>query len=219
APSGHAARQPAARRSSPARPGPAGGGVPLEARLAECKQRGDHLACFELLLTTDHLLLLTEDAAGADTSGRARAPGRAQSQGRFATTTIGNGTYLMAFTSPAAMGEALGERSGGHRAAGFDELAAAWPDPRWSLVVNLGLPSEIHLDAATVARLDGMRRTAAQAATVDAVVDPPAATTPITGLPHGSKLWRYDGGSPTQVAAYDAASGRWAVTDTAPHAE
>ncbi|GAA2106039.1 hypothetical protein GCM10009780_58460 [Actinomadura alba] len=250
APSGHAAHQPAPPRPAPPNPRPSPSASPsaspspspspspssspaqdaalLEARLAEAKQRGDHLACFELLLTTDHLLLLLDETA-TDQNG-----------GRFATTTIGTGTYLMAFTSPQAMADAMtsatadapsgtpgdatadaqGDRHRPHRAAGFGELAAAWPHPHWSLVVNAGLPSEIHLDAATVARLDDMRRTAARAATVDAIVDVPRATAAkIADLPHGSRLWRYDGRSLTQVAAYDAASGHWTVADAAPRTE
>jgi hypothetical protein len=184
--------------------GPDGAG--LEARLAEAKSRGDHLTCFELLLSTDLVLMI-----GAGTGDGAEAG--------FATTTIGTGTYLMAFTSREAMAEALGDDAGGFREAGFGELAAAWPDPAWSLVVNAGLASEIHLDSATVARLEGMRRTAAQAATVDAVLEVPSTPRPAVRVAHGARLWRYDGESAAPVAVYDAVRAQWTLTGTAPQGE
>jgi hypothetical protein len=92
----------------------------------------------------------------------------------FTTTVVDGETRVPAFTSTAAMARALGERAGLHRRTTFPELAAAWPDSRWSLVINGGLPSEVRVDAVTVARLDEMRRTAEQAATVDALVGRPA---------------------------------------------
>jgi hypothetical protein len=187
-------------------PAPAGpDGTGLEARLAEAKGRGDHLTCFELLLSTDLVLVIDAPDAG-DEAG-------------FATTTIGTGTYLMAFTSREAMAEALGDDAGGFREASFGGLAAAWPDPRWSLVVNAGLASEIHLDSATVARLDGMRRTAAQAATVDAVLEVPSVPRRAVRVAHGARLWRYDGESAAPVAVYDAVSAQWTFTDAAPQGE
>jgi hypothetical protein len=186
---------------------PAGGppsAEALEARLAKAKERGDHLTCFELLLSAELTLSMTR-AATEDQAAE------------FATTSIGNGTYLMAFTSTEAMAEALGEQAGGNHVASFGELAAAWPNPRWSLVINLGLPSEIHLDSATVARLDGMRRTAEQASTVDAVVDVPAPAPPAVRLWHGARLWRYEGESEAPVAVYDSVTARWDLT--APQAD
>lgn len=179
----------------------------LEGRLADAKRHGDHLACFELLLTADLLLLMTGPAADG------------QGPPEPATTVIGTGTYLMAFTSPKALAQALGERTDGHREVTFGDLAAAWPDPHWSLIINAGLPSEIRLDAATVARLDGMRRTAAQASAVDAVLDVAAAPAPVIRPPDGVRLWRYDGGETAPLAVYDAATSRWTSADTAPHAE
>jgi hypothetical protein len=108
--------------------------------------------------------------------------------------------------------------TGLYRKTTFCEIAAALPGlavdgPPWSLAINLGLPSEIHLDAATVARLEEMRRTAEQAATVDALVDPAGRPGPgvAMSLPHGAQLWRLaDTAGP--VAVYDAMNGGWTVT-------
>jgi hypothetical protein len=198
----------AAMQAAPAPGGdstaPSGDGTELEALLADAKQRGDQVTCFELLLATDLVLLATGPAAeGAD-------PGLAG----FATTTIDTSTCLMAFTSPEAMTRALGAPDGRFQPATFGQIATAWPDPQWSLVVNAGLPSEIHLDSAAVAGLDGMRRTAERASTVDAVVDAAAVAAasparPAMRLPHGAQLWRLDGDAAAPVAVYDASSTRW----------
>jgi hypothetical protein len=194
----------------------------LEARLADAKRRGDRTTCFELLLATELVLLMTGQAAeGTDPAGPAPA------LTEFTTTTIDTRTCLMAFTSPEAMTRALGAQNGGIRPATFGRLAAGWPDPQWSLVVNAGLPSEIHLDSAAISGLDGMRRTAEQASAVDAVVhaapsdtagtaavDAASGPRPAIRLPHGVQLWRYDGDSAAPVAVYDAPSARWSGPDT-----
>jgi hypothetical protein len=85
----------------------------------------------------------------------------------------------------------------------------------WGLAVNPGLPSEIHLDSATVGRLDEMRRTAERAATVDAVVAESPAPGVAVRLPHGAQLWRLgDSGPASPVAVYDAMSARWSTSVT-----
>ncbi|HEX2315850.1 MAG TPA: SseB family protein, partial [Thermomonospora sp.] len=137
----------------PAPPVPAQAPVPgdgegePERRLAAAKQEGDHVTYFDVLLRSDLVLPLPDDPAA----------------GEYVTTTIAGGVYLMVFSSPQALAQSL--RPGDpvpppHRRMGFGALAAAWPDPSWSLAVNPGLPSEIHLDAAAVARIDGTRRAA-----------------------------------------------------------
>jgi type III secretion system (T3SS) SseB-like protein len=206
--------EPAEPATAQAAPVPDGADTGLEARLADAMERGDEVTCFELLLTTELVLLRT---GAADTDPECPEPPLTE----FATTTIDTRTCLMAFTSPDALTRALGARDGELHTATSARLAAEWPDPEWSLVVNAGLPSELRLDSSAVAGLDGMRRTAEQVSAVDAVVADGApaggATARVTvsgaaiRLPHGVQLWRYDGDSAAPVAVYDASNARWSA--------
>jgi hypothetical protein len=132
-----------------------------EIRLVDALRIGDAAACYEQFLAAELVLPATGQAV--------EDPSLAE----FTTAVVDGETRVPAFTSPAAMARACGERAGLHRKTTFPELAAAWPDPSWSLVINGGLPSEVRVDAVTVARLDEMRRTAEQASTVDALVGRP----------------------------------------------
>lgn len=69
----------------------------------------------------------------------------------WATVTVSGQTWLPAFTSVEAV-----SRSGAAEATrpiAFRQLAAFWPDPRWGLAVDPGLPSQFLLDAGAVVRL------------------------------------------------------------------
>jgi hypothetical protein len=132
-----------------------------ESRLVDALRIGDAAACYEQFLAAELVLPATGQAV--------EDPSLAE----FTTAVVDGETRVLAFTSPAAMARACAERTGLHRKTTFPELAAAWPDPSWSLVINGGLPSEVRVDAVTVARLDEMRRTAEQASTVDALVGRP----------------------------------------------
>ncbi|SHN03536.1 SseB family protein [Cryptosporangium aurantiacum] len=69
----------------------------------------------------------------------------------WATVTVDGRTWLPAFTSEDAFARSgAGEQT---RTIAFLHLAAFWPDPRWHLAVNPGLPSRLLLEAGTVARL------------------------------------------------------------------
>jgi hypothetical protein len=133
-----------------------------ETRLVEALRCGDAAACYDQFLAAELVLPATGQAV------------EDPSLTEFTTVVVDGETRVPAFTSAAAMARAMGERAGLHRRTTFPELAAAWPDPSWSLVINGGLPSEVRVDAVTVARLDEMRRTAQQASTVDALVGRPA---------------------------------------------
>jgi hypothetical protein len=197
-----------------------------ESRLVDALRIGDAAACYEQFLTAELVLPATGQAV--------EDPSLAE----FTTAVVDGETRVLAFTSPGAMARACGERAGLHRKATFPELAAAWPDPSWSLVINGGLPSEVRVDAVTVARLDEMRRTAEQASTVDALVGRPAPR-PITlggaaaepgrraeassavrplPVPHGAQLWRLTDATPDAIplAKYDAAADRWIATESLP---
>ncbi|MQY08349.1 hypothetical protein ACRB68_64560 [Actinomadura sp. RB68] len=177
----------------PAPPGPApAAGGELEARLAAARQRGDHATYFELLLTADLVLPAVSDADGSG----------------LPIIQIGAGTYVTVFTSQEAMGD------GPSYPTSFPLIAGGWPDPAWQLAINPGLPSEIHLDTAAVARL-----AAQQLAAEDAAAGP-AAAPPAPGVtlrpPHGTRLWRAaaDGGEDVPVAVYDAIGAAWTPVRT-----
>jgi hypothetical protein len=184
-------------------------GAELEARLGDAKQRGDQHSYFELLLGAELILPSTGQAV--------EDPGLAE----FTTATIELRTHVLVFTSVEAMTRSQGAPGRGpstglYRKTTLGQIAAAWPDPLWGLAVNPGLPSEIHLDSATVGRLDEMRRTAERAATVAAVVAESPEPGVAVRLPHGVQLWRLDESGPASpVAVYDAMSARWSdsVTD------
>ncbi|WP_285496221.1 SseB family protein [Actinomadura sp. NBRC 104425] len=160
-----------------AEPGPSAGRTPpwptvgpdeLESRLADAKQRGDHTTYFELLLSAE--LVLPVSAAHPRAAG-------------FPTTTLGTRTYITVFTSPQSLARSIGRPgdppSSLYRPTSFAQLAAEWPDPAWQLAVNPGLPSEVHLDAAAVARLDAQQRaqgrhTAPRPAVSETPAGPPA---------------------------------------------
>jgi len=69
----------------------------------------------------------------------------------WATVTVEGNTWLPAFTSADAFaGTGAAETT---RPVAFRQLAAFWPDPRWALAIDPGLPSQLLLEAGTVARL------------------------------------------------------------------
>jgi hypothetical protein len=199
-----------------------------ESRLVDALRIADAAACYEQFLAAELVLPATGQAV--------EDPSLAE----FITAVVDGETRVLAFTSAEAMARACGERAGLHRKATFPELAAGWPDPSWSLVINGGLPSEVRVDAVTVARLDEMRRTAEQASTVDALVGRPAprpialgGAAPEPGrradaaaagsgrplpVPHGAQLWRLTDATPDAIplAKYDAAAGRWIATESLP---
>jgi hypothetical protein len=193
-----------------------------ESRLVDALRIGDAAACFEQFRAAELVLPATGQAV--------EDPSLAE----FTTAVVDGETRVLAFTSPAAMARACGERTGLHRKTTFPELAASWPDPSWSLVINGGLPSEVRVDAVTVARLDEMRRTAEQASTVDALVGRPeprpiilggAAAADVPGLPELPELPELPGlpGADTGPAAVHPlpvphGAQLWRLTDATPGA-
>ncbi|POM22684.1 hypothetical protein BTM25_48880 [Actinomadura rubteroloni] len=184
-------------------PAPAPAPVPppsdLEGFLADARRRGDHAAYFDLLRGAD---LVLPGAGGPD-----------EPYG-LPLISIGGGTFVAVFTSPAAMSRDGGP-PGPYRRTSFAELGAAWADPAWQLAVNPGLPSEVLLDAAAVARLGADRLAEAPAAPAAPPSPPPVQDVPVLRPPHGTRLWRVDveeGRETTAVpvAVYDAIGGVWA---------
>jgi hypothetical protein len=69
------------------------------------------------------------------------------------TTTADERTWIVAYTSTEAMRIATDQAFQHARVSSLAELAVGWPDHSWALAVNPGLPIQVLLDPATVARV------------------------------------------------------------------
>ncbi|HEU5023806.1 MAG TPA: SseB family protein [Spirillospora sp.] len=107
-------------------------GTDLEIALAEARERGDQQAYLRLLARATLYL----PASGDPTA-----------EHRFATAQFGDGTFVLAFTSPEAMDRSLQGQAVHHREATLSELSRHWPHPEWQLAIDPGLPSASYLDA------------------------------------------------------------------------
>src|SRR4051794_12231244 len=109
--------------------------------MRDALRSGDQELYFRILARTDLLLPVSPDALAG------RVP---MGWGTWAT---GGRTHVLAFTSPAALRDCLGDNAGSARPVQFRELADAWPNLEWWLAVNPGLPIEGYLPAWFVAQL------------------------------------------------------------------
>ncbi|GAA2126487.1 SseB family protein [Actinomadura napierensis] len=117
--------QDAARAAGPS-------GTALQAALIEARERGDQQAYLRLLARATLYL----PASGDPTA-----------EHRFATAQFGDGTFVLAFTSPEAMDRSLQGQAVQHREASLSHLSRHWPHPEWQLAIDPGLPSASYLDA------------------------------------------------------------------------
>ncbi|MBT2210996.1 SseB family protein [Actinomadura sp. NEAU-AAG7] len=124
----------------------------LETALTEAREQGDQRRYLEIL--TDAVLYLPALDAPKDDR-------------RFATARFGEGTFVLAFTSPEAMDRSLQGQAVHHRQVSLAELTEGWPHPGWRLAVNAGLPSASYLDADAISN-PGDRVPASAAAAVPA---------------------------------------------------
>nr|BFE29128.1 hypothetical protein GCM10010200_013790 [Actinomadura rugatobispora] len=108
----------------------------LEAALAAAREHGDQNAYLGLLARTVLYLPSPTDPTYDDGDGH-----------QFATARFGDDTFVLAFTSPEAMGRSLRGQAVHHRRAFLEELVRQWPHPEWQLAINPGLPSAAYLDA------------------------------------------------------------------------
>lgn len=113
----------------------------FEAQLAEAHDAGDLATCLGLLNAAELAMPLSPAAAAGD-----EAPA-------WPTTHGDVGTVLLAYTSAEAMEFATGGQVTTCRVVTLAEVAAGWPDPRWSLCVNLGVPVNFLFASGAVARL------------------------------------------------------------------
>ncbi|QFG21015.1 SseB family protein [Actinomadura sp. WMMB 499] len=108
-------------------------GSALETALADARERGDQRGYLELLARATLYLPAPNNPGGTDH--------------QYATAQFGDGTFILAFTSPEAMERSLQGQAVHHREESLARLARRWPNPRWQLAVNPGLPSASYLDA------------------------------------------------------------------------
>jgi hypothetical protein len=155
------------RRPAAAPTAPAG----LEAGLVEAKRAGDQEAYLALIRDAGLIVPSTGTARGVE----------------FATTELTDGTYVLTFTSPAAMHRGLGDQARHHRYVTTRQLAEEWPNPEWRLSIDLGLPSEAYFDATVVTEPPVSAGPAAEPVPVETAV-PAAVTRPAPGLGVGGDL-------------------------------
>lgn len=112
-----------------------------EAAMRDALRAGEQELYFQILSRCDLLLPVSPEAL----SGRAPMG--------WGTWATGGRTHVLAFTSPRAMRDCLGDNSSASRQVAFRELAEGWPNHEWWLAVNPGLPIEGYLPAWFVSQL------------------------------------------------------------------
>ncbi|MFF4772105.1 SseB family protein [Microtetraspora fusca] len=129
----------------PEDPGDGGPAVPpsgpFEEELWAAFAAGRTALCLSMLKDADFALPITRAAfEGAEPVA-------------WPTASDGRRTWLIAYTSAETMALGTGGVATHHRVVSLLELAAGWPDPRWGLAINPGLPVGFLLESGTVARL------------------------------------------------------------------
>lgn len=132
---------------------------PFEEALRAAFEAGDEVECLTLLRGATLALPITEAAA------EGREPPA------WMTVPSEERTWVLAYTSVEGMGIGTRGEATHARLSSLPELAAGWPDHRWGLAVNAGLPVDFMLESGTLARL------AAPSLREDAAASP-AATAP-----------------------------------------
>ncbi|WP_433335659.1 TY-Chap domain-containing protein [Spirillospora sp. CA-294931] len=110
--------------------------VSLETALASARERGDQDEYLNLLARATLCLPSPIDPATVP-----------EADHQYATARFGDGTFVLAFTSPEAMDRSLRGQAVHHRPTTLTRLARDWPHPQWQLAINPGLPSAAYLDA------------------------------------------------------------------------
>jgi hypothetical protein len=114
---------------------------PFEERLLQASTADDASAVAALLQAAQLCLPLTAAASVGEESPA------------WPTVSAADRTWIIAYTSIESMRIGSGGALEHARASWLPELAAGWPDHSWGLVINPGLPTQVTLDPAALARL------------------------------------------------------------------
>ncbi len=114
---------------------------PFEQDLHQAVTAGDNDAVLTLIREAPLAIPLTAAAA----TGREPAA--------WPAVTTPDRTWIVAYTSIESMRTGTDSAAGDARPVTLPELAAAWPDHRYGLAVNPGLPVQVTIEPATLARL------------------------------------------------------------------
>ncbi|MCW2919895.1 MAG: hypothetical protein JWN52_7963 [Actinomycetia bacterium] len=123
----------------------------VEHRMSSVLQSGDQEAYFRLLAQAELLVPVPPDQVEDVLAN--------QAQPSWPTSEADGRTHVLAYTSPEAMRACLGPRFQHFMKLKFGDIAGAWPDNRWWLAVDAGLPIQGHLPSWFVRQLaDGDAR-------------------------------------------------------------
>jgi hypothetical protein len=123
----------------------------VEHRMSSVLRSGDQEAYFRLLAQAELLVPVPPDQVEEVLANHA--------QPSWPTSEADGRTHVLAYTSPEAMRACLGPRFQHFMKLKFGDIAGAWPDNRWWLAVDAGLPIQGHLPSWFVRQLaDGDSR-------------------------------------------------------------
>lgn len=189
----------------------------LEHRMQESLRKGDDEGFFRLLADAELFVPVSPDLIDGVLAGTAR-PG-------WPVREDGGRTHVTAYTSSEAMRACLGPAYRHYVRLRFADAAAAWPEPRWWLLVDAGLPIEARLPAWFLQQLAsgdplppqaGPRRTepVQPVQPVQQVQPEPTAARPAAapGLPPG-----FESGDPTATVPDPRIAERRAAAPSSPH--
>jgi hypothetical protein len=117
----------------------------VEHRMQGVLQSGDQEAYFRLLAQAELLVPVSPEQVDEVLANHA--------QPAWPTSEADGRTHVLAYTSPEAMRACLGPRFQHFMKLKFGDIAGAWPDNRWWLAVDAGLPIQGHLPSWFVRQL------------------------------------------------------------------
>jgi hypothetical protein len=157
---------------------------PFEEDLGAAFAKGELALCLALLRNAGFALPISPAAAAGEEPVA------------WPTVADDERTWIVAYTSFEAMLAASGEVTRDCRIVSVAELAAGWPDLRWGLAVNPGLPVSFFLESGTVARL------AVPSLAEDRVAEPGAGPAVVQKLLRPGDLYAYLAEGESRVSGY-----------------
>ncbi len=193
-----------------------------ERRMRELLRDGDQESYFRVLAETELVVPVDPETVDDVLDGSVKPS--------WPTIDVAGRTSVPVYTSAPAMRTAAGRRFQHFLKLKFAEIAEAWPDPGWWLLVNEGLPIQGHLPSWFVTQLAGgdprpptagLPRAAPTAQTAQTVPPTPSATdttdtTDTTETPTAAAPAAADGLAAAMAAADPAGTPATLAAPTAP---